>query len=571
MKRPRLVLQATTAVALALAGCSGSINGDQGSGEAGGSGGDGAGGDGAGGDSGGNAGGAGGTVLPDVCKAPSAGAARWRRLTVAQYAATVKDLLGTAPTTTSFLPDTRTDAFTTNALVPPQEVDIGTYSTAAEAAAAKAITNVSSLLNGCDPANGNEDKCATQFIKDFGARAFRRPLTTDEEALFTDVYKAGKEESFAAGLRSVIEAALQSPSFLYLVEAGKADANGLKKLTGYEVATRLSYLLTGSMPDSALFQAARDGKLDTAAGVKTAASSLLSSPKFVAQAARFHVELLGVDALSDSTAVTKTAGKYPQFNDAMRTALMDEPRKFVEYVLTKGSGSIEELMSGKYVFPSGPLATLYGSQVKADADGRATVSDGTRSGLLTLAGTQAVHPKIPSPRAAVNRGHMVRRDFLCDEVPPPNVKVDFSLPPGADKMTAQELLRAHQANPTCKGCHMLMDSIGFGFENYDQVGAWRTKDDAGNAIVSSGELANVDGGGTFAGPAEMADKLSKSPQVRTCMSTQWFRFALGREPAEADACTTELVKQALSAGKGNLKDGLTTLVTSDSFRMIGGQ
>lgn len=426
---------------------------------------------------------------------------------------------------------------------------------------------MSSLLR-CDTKAMGEDKCATQFIKSFGARAYRRPLTTDEEGAFAAVYNAGKEENFAAGIRLVVQAMLSSPSFLYLVEKGTPDENNLRKLTGYEVASRLSYVLTGTMPDADLFSAARAGDLDSVDGVRGYAKKLLNTDKFLKVAQEFHIELLGVDQIT-SDEVSK-ADKFPAFDDATRKAMLDEPRNFINYVMTKGDGSIEELLSAPYVFP-GNLSKIYGDKVKADSDGRAEITDGSRKGLLTLAGVQAVHPKQLSSHAAVNRGHLVRRDLLCETVPPPKEAVDFTPPPNAKDLTAQELLREHQKNPTCKACHRLMDSIGFGFESYDQAGAYRTKDEGGHTIDASGEIVDLASDGKFANAAGMADILAKAPEVRACVSTQWLRFALGRDPEEDDACSLQSLTASFSAGKGNIKDAVLSLVSSDAFRFNRGE
>ena len=517
----------------------------------------------------GNDGDPGGATSRLECKsAPSVSAGRWRRLTAKQYANTVRDLLGVTPDTAGFVTDSKTGPFNTNTLSPVQENDVGAYDSVAQAAAVKAVANLNGLL-ACDPKVMGEDKCATQFIKSFGARAYRRPLSADEEGEFATVYKEGKLESFPLGIQTVVEAMLSSPSFLYMVEAGAPSRTGPNKLTGYEVASRLSYLLTGTMPDAALFAQAAQGKLDTADGVRAYARQLVDSEKFVKVAEEFHVQLLGVDAVSD-TAVSKDA-KYGSFTPEMRAAMVDEPRKFVNYVMTKGSGSVQEMLDGQHVFPAGVLAKVYGSNLKVDGDGRAEVTDGTRKGVLTLAGVLAAHPKTPSRYTPVARGHMVRRDILCETVPPPTVMVDFSLPPGAEKMTAQDLLREHQANPTCKGCHELMDSIGFGFETYDSIGAYRVKDDGGHVIDSSGEIVNISKDGKFANAAGMAETLASSPEVRECMSQQWVRFALGRDPDSDDDCSMQGIKQVLTQGDGNIREAILSLVGSDVFRLTRGQ
>lgn len=551
LRKVLAVSLATGALPALVSGCSGSVSSK--------------GGDDDGGDSGDDGD---GTFNPSACESRGVGAGRWRRLTAHQYANTVKDLLGQSPDTSLLLGDSRTGPFKTNALVPVQENDVGAYDSLAKALSEKAVGNLSSLL-ACDTKAMGEDKCATEFIKSFGGRAYRRPLLSDEEAAYASLYKTGKEENFSAGIRLVVQAMLSSPNFLYVVEAGKDDDNGMRKLDGYEIASRLAFGLTGTMPDADLFEAAAAGDLDTAEGVKNYAKKLINSEKFVEVAKDFHVELLGFDAVT--TPEVSKAGLFSDFTDEMRQAMAEEPRKFVDYVMTKGSGSVEEMFSGAYVFPEGPLKRVYGEDLKIDSDGRAQVEDGSRSGLLTLAGVQASHPKQLSPRGAVNRGHLVRRDVLCETVPPPTDQVDFSLPPDANKLTAQELLRIHQENPTCKGCHELMDSIGFGFESYDAMGAFRTKDSEGREIDTSGTIVNLQSEGKFANANEMSAILAKSPEVRTCMSSQWLRFTLGRDPQDEDSCSLDSLSKSFLSGKGDIKSAVLSFVTSDSFRFFRGQ
>lgn len=502
---------------------------------------------------------------------PQVGTATWRRLTRSQYQATVEDLLGRKPDLKGFLPDTTTGPFGTNASLPAQEGDITTYATSAESLAAQAVTNLAALLN-CDTQARGQDVCASEFISTFVARAYRRPLTSAETAAFAKVYAVGKEESFAMGIRLVIEAALESPSFLYVVEQGEPHGSGLRKLTNYEVASRLSYVLQGTMPDAQLFAAAKEGRLATAEGIRGQAERLLNTDKFIASASRFHTQLLGMETLTMPGVVTRDAEKYADFTDAMRAAMVGEPSRFVAYVLNKGEGSVEELLSAPYVFPTAPLGKIYGDQASPDEDGRAEIKDGSRMGLLTLAGVQASHPLVPTHYGAVIRGHMVRRDLLCDPVPPPTQAVKFEAPPNADMLTQQELLRVHQENPTCKGCHELMDPIGFAFERYDLIGRVRSKGTDGSPIDTSGVVANLEGDdGVFDDTQGMIRKLAAAPEVRSCLATQWFRYTLAREPEEEDACSLSLLKAALGQGKGNVREAILSLVSSDAFRFRRGE
>lgn len=507
---------------------------------------------------------------PSACaQGPSVGPNRWRRLTAAQYQRSVEDLLGLKADTTAFLSDSRTGPFKANALLPAQEGDVGAYNTAAQKLSQLAVADAPKLLD-CDTNADGEDACAKRFIESFASRAFRRPLQAGEQESLQRVYQAGKEDSFALGIRMVVETVLQSPSFLYLVEKGEPAEDGLRKLTGYEVASRLSYVLSGTMPDAELMEAARDGNLSDAEGIRTQAKRLMAQPSFMKAASDFHIQLLGIDGLEDQSLISKGDGKFAEFDGAMRTSMVSEADRFVTYVLTKGEGSVKELLTAPYVFPDSKLKAVYGDDVALDEDGRAQVQDGSRHGLLTLAGVMSAHPHVPTPWGAVSRGNLVRKQFLCEEVPPPQIAVNFAMPANINELSPRERLRVHQEDPSCKGCHELMDNIGFGFENYDLLGRFRDKDDRGETVDASGELVGLDDG-AFANAGEMSQKLAASAQVRNCLGKQWFRFALGRDPEEADVCTEQTLGKVLAEGNGNIERTVLSLVSSAAFRFNRGE
>jgi hypothetical protein len=494
---------------------------------------------------------------------PAVSAGKWRRLTQLQYRNTVKDLLGLDADTSQFLHDTQTGPFATNAGLPAQEVDIDRYREQAEALATRAAADVVKLTR-CDPKVMSEDGCAAAFIAELGARAYRHPLTAEEIGALQRVYAVGKQESHAAGIRLVVEAILQSPSFLYLVEVGGAPQTGVAKLTGYEVATRLSYLLWNTMPDADLFAAAKSGALDQPEGVRKQAERLLASDRFLDTAIAFHTQLFGIARLAHEGEVEKDEKKFPEFDAPLRAAMQEEARRFVQHVFTRLDGSVETLLTAPLVFPSGPLTKLYNLGAPA-SDGRLQVTNGSRAGLLTLAGTMAATPALATPYAAVMRGHLVRSHLLCQEIPPPTVMVEFKAPPGAEMMSQQQLLRVHQENETCSPCHKLMDSIGFGFENFDNVGRYRTTGADGAKIDTSGEIVGLEGG-AFANLGELVGKLARSPEVRSCVAQQWFRYTLGRDITGGDACSVSLMEKALQQGGGDVRQGVLSLVGSDAFR-----
>jgi hypothetical protein len=503
-----------------------------------------------------------------TCAAGAVGPARWRRLTTRQYRNSVRDLLGLEADTAAFLLDTTTGPFATNALLPPQSSDIEHYQGTAATLAARAVADLPRLL-GCDPGAAGQDGCATRFIEAFAARAYRRPLEAAEKEALAAVYTAGKEESFTAGVRLVVEAVLQSPSFLYLAEFG-TGTGAARPLSGHEISSRLSYLLWNTMPDAALFAAAAAGTLDRPEGVRAEANRLLSSPRFDEAVSSFHTQLFGTTRLVQEGVVSRNPARYPEFDPALRAAMIDETNRFVSYLFSRGDGTISTLLSATFSFPSGPLARLYGAPPPGP-DGRVDFTDGSRHGILTQASFLATQPPIETAFQAVLRGKSVRFDLLCQTIAPPPMGVDFSLPPGAEKMTQQQLLRAHQVNPSCRPCHQLMDSVGFGLENYDAIGRHRTRAADGSTIDASGELIGTDVDGPFANAAELTAKLARSQDVRRCLANQWFRFALGREPTDADRCSMAALEEAFAVGGGDVRRALGALVGSDAFRYRRGE
>jgi len=500
-----------------------------------------------------------------------AGVGRWRRLTAAQYRNTVSDLLGFSADNAAFLQDSKTGPFATNADLPPQSGDIDNYQTLAERLAGTAAQNLPALLAGCDPAASGEDACAASFIASFGARAYRHALSDKQRVALSAVYEVGKQESFAKGIELVVEAALQAPEFLYVTEFGAEVPGPLRELDDYELASRLSYLFWNSMPDAALFEKAASGALKDPAERLAQAERLMQSERFLTSASSFHSQLFRIERLSLPGVISKDSKLNPEFGNELKAAMATEADSFVRYLFSEAGSSVKALLTSKVAFPQGPLLGVYGLSA-APVSGRLDVADGTRSGILTLPGVMTAVPPLPTRHQAVMRGNMIRKELLCNVVPPPNVAVNFELPPNADQLSNQELLRAHKDNPSCSGCHEMMDPIGFGFETYDGVGRYITTTAAGDAIDSTGYVQGLDGAqADFSNASQLGEKLAASPSVRSCMATQWFRFALARDPHAGDECSLARVDKVLTTGDGDVRQALLALVSSDSFRIRKGQ
>ena len=271
------------------------------------------------------------------------------------------------------------------------------------------------------------------------------------------------------------------------------------------------------------------------------------------------LDLRGLDEL------VKDSSLYPAFDPDLIAAMRGETVAFADHVLRRGDGSIETLLTAGYSFLTPPLFALYGVAEPPDHDSSTPtlLPPGRRMGLLTHASVLAAqaHVGVSSPTL---RGKLIRENFLCQNLPDPPPDVDTSLPEPAPGSTTRERFALHQA-PACVGCHRLIDDIGFGFEHYDAIGAWRDLD-GGAAIDAQGHLRETDVDGAFNGAIELARRLAGSRQVKECLARQWFRFALGRLETPADGCSLAHVYDRLEE-PDNARAILRAIATSDAFRL----
>jgi hypothetical protein len=496
---------------------------------------------------------------------PKPGRSPLRRLNRQEYKTTVADLLGVnTDVVNSFPPDEASLGFTNNAdVLVVTGLLAEAYMTAATSLATEAVANLTTLLP-CDPTTAGEDACAKQFITSFGLRAFRRPLTDTEQATMFGVYTAGKAGgAFADGIELAIEAFVQSPRFLYRVETGNPIANNtaVASVDPYEMASRLSYFLWGTMPDADLFAAAAADKLSQPADIETQVRRMLQAPKARSAVAQFHNEWLGISELSG---VVKDPTLYPQWNDTIRAEVQQEASTFVDDTFWN-DGKLETLFTAPYSFLNKDLAAYYGVTGPTDSNYvRTNFPAGQRAGILTQGAILSVLAK-PNQTAPVLRGKFVREMILCQQLQPPPANLVITPPEVKPDATTRERFTEHSKNALCAGCHQLMDPVGFGFENYDAIGNYRTTDQT-FPVDASGELIQTDVDGKFNGAVELANKLAQSPEVRQCMVKQWFRYATGRAETDADACTLDALDKDFDAVNHDLRELRVKITTSDAFR-----
>jgi hypothetical protein len=484
-----------------------------------------------------------GGTPPDPCAGAevATGPSTMQLLTREQYLNTVRDLLGSDVDVAAVLPDGKDpDTF---GLVQGNvaQVELENYGNAAEAAATAAVATQAKLdaLAPCAANATDKRACARTFAQTFGGRAYRAPLTDaadiDRHLL---VYDVGASTSYAHGIEMVLRAILQAPRFLYRVEPGtleRASAHAVK-LSGYEVASRLSYAVWNTTPDARLTAAAASGALSTKDGVAGELAWMLRDPRGTKAVRRF---LEGWIHLSSVQTVVKDKQLFPDWaNAAFRVSVRTQAQTFFDDVLTPARGN---------------LASLF-TLDRADGSGR---------GLLTLPALMATLATAQES-SPVYRGKFVREKLLCQELPapPPNVPKPPDTMPG---VSTREKFRQHEVDPACSTCHKLMDPIGFGFESYDAVGRYRTVDN-GVAVDASGELFSTrELDGKFVGVAELAAKLATSTEVQECAARQWFRFFLSRFEQAADSCSMKRMVDQFRGAGGDLNALPLALIGTDAF------
>jgi hypothetical protein len=483
-----------------------------------------------------------------------------RRLTRNEYNNTVRDLLNDASAPASQFPDEEI-SFGFNNNAGGQSVSgllIEGYESAASSLATAATANLPKLL-ACDPAARGEDTCVHEFLPVFGKKAYRRALDAGEVDRLFAFYTTSKQTyDFPTAVRLTVQAMLEMPSFMYRIEANGAQP--VTKPSGYEIASRLSYLIWSSMPDTALLDAAASGKLDTAEGIRAEAQRMLALPHAQESVASFFGQWLDLDRIGK---VEKDITLFPKFTKDMRGLLRKETELFTNDVFFGSAGGMKALLLGNYTFMNKDLAGFYGTTGPTGATFEKVMLDGTRqTGVLTQAGLLAASAKV-NQTSPVTRGLFVREKFLCNPPPPPPANVNATPPALDPSLTTRQRFAAHRSAAACAGCHSLMDPLGFGFEHFDGEGLWRDSE-GGKPIDATGEISNTtDINGPFDGAVDLANKLSKSADVEGCVVKQWFRFGFGRSEDDVDQCTLEALNKVFLSG--DFKELVLALTQTDVF------
>jgi hypothetical protein len=411
-----------------------------------------------------------------------------------------------------------------------------------------------------------EREAARAVIERFTTRAFRRPATAAEIDRLTALYDRGRKggKGHVEAARVPLLAILVSPHFLFRVERGEGpgDAAGAVRLADHELASRLSYFLWSGPPDDELLRLAAAKKLHDDATLKAQVRRMLADPRASALAENFAGQWLGLRRL-ETAAPDPTL--FRGFGDSLRRAMAAEVLMQFEAVVREDR-SVLELLHADYAFLNEDLARHYGVKgVSGPHMRKVALADPVRGGVVTTAAvlTLTSHPTRTSP---VKRGKWLLDELLGapPPAPPPDVPELEEAPKGRPAATTlRERLERHRADPKCFGCHVRMDALGLGLENFDAVGRWRDRD-GGKPVNAAGELP---GGEKFASPAELKQVLlAHKGEFGRCLTEKVFVYALGRGMERSDRREVKRVAAALAKGGWRFSTLATEVVLSYPFR-----
>ncbi len=387
----------------------------------------------------------------------------------------------------------------------------------------------------CHPANSAESgdalPCAKKIISTLTRRAYRRPVTDNDIETLIGFYQLGRNNpgdskaNFEMGIEAAIQRILASPEFLFRFEpdpVGVSD-NTPYKLGDLQLASRLAFFLWSTIPDDQLLAVATEGKLKDPAVLEQQVKRMLADSRAQALVTNFADQWLYLRNLKN---IQPDFQNFPDFDDNLRQAMRRETELFVSSIISEDRSALD-LLNADYTFVNERLARHYGMPNIYGTDfRRVQITDPARRGLLGQASILTV-TSMPNRTSPVNRGKWILTNLLGTPPtpPPPGVPALKENEAGNKKLSVRERMEAHRADPTCAGCHKVMDPLGFSLENFDAVGQWRNTDD-GSQIDPSGTLFN---GAKVSGPVELRSALTANPEIFTGVLTErLMTYALGR-------------------------------------------
>jgi hypothetical protein len=506
---------------------------------------------------------------PVDCTQPrEPGPALVRRLTKEEYLKTVKAALGVDLSDRAALvpSELRAEGFSntaTAAIVSFSHID--GYAKLAQEATVR-VSNWPALVASVASCSDTTDACARLIIGGLGRRLYRRPLTNDEVDRIVPLAATVRAEndSHVVLAQLAVERMLQSPQFLYRLEKQRSGTS-IRDLDGYELATRISYLVTQGPPDEPLLTAAGAGQLSTTQGIADQIRRLAATASAKEAARSFARDWLRLDAIDSMQRMS------PAFTPRLATDMKEETLKLFDSVLWESKSPLTHLIEAPYTFLSPELASFYGFSPGNGSQRHELTADMKRGGILTHAGVLAISGGSDTP-SLVGRALYVFENILCQHVAAPSAQIMAMMNMGAvaPGKTQRFYSEARLARPECAGCHQQFDAFGYPFEGFNGLGQHQTTDAFGNQLRSDGTVNDPDSQLTlsFQTPKDFVTGLAKSELVQRCLTQKPFQYAVGRPLEAADACTIADIRREASRAGNTYVSLLTAIATHATFRTI---
>jgi mono/diheme cytochrome c family protein len=514
---------------------------------------------------------------------PDPGRVTARRLNRQEYDNTLRDLIGLRYTLSQKFPvDDSGYGFDNNGdVLSISPLHMERYWTAADAAVGSVFRNeaatrpksgrepVERFIFVCDHWKGeHESGCGNTVLRKFATRAYRRPVTSAEvKDLLRLVNLAQKQgDSFEDGVKLAVKAVLVSPKFLYRIEQhGKPNkTNHIERVNDFELASRLSYFLWSSMPDAELFGFAREGRLSDPEILNQQVKRMIADKKSGALIRNFAGQWL---ELRNLNALRRPRSQWPDFSRDLKNAMSAESYRFFGTVLREDM-SILNFLDSDFTFVNEVLANHYGIEgVEGEELRRVTLEGDERGGVLTQASILTL-TSFETRTSPVKRGAWVSENILGVVPPEPPDDIPAFKTPEKNEGTIREQFEAHRADPVCASCHSRFDPLGFGLENYDATGRWRTTE-RDNPVDSTGTLPS---GESFEGSAELRAILVSNPDkfVRN-FTRKVLTYALGRGVEYFDRPVVAGIEEAVAADDYKFQSLIREIVLSIPFQMRRGE
>jgi len=494
-----------------------------------------------------------------------------RRLSKVEYGNTLHDLYGVDPSIADSLPEEVVGEGYLNSISPLQsELFLDIANKVIDQVVSptdEPPTEVQKGLFGETPPNGADlRKAARQVARSLARDAYRRPPTEAELDVLVGIFDIARENDlgYRSSLGLMWKAVLVSPQFLFSTPAVDVDSkDSVVPLDDYQLASRLSYLLWSTPPDAELSALAEKGELHKPEVLRAQVERLLMHDRSRALFDGFGSQWLGVGGLESQTFDPDV---FPQMTLALRKAMMEEARLFFQSIVRENQ-SVFRFVDSDYTFLNEPLAELYGLEqsVKGPTMRRVKLENPNRGGILGMPATLAT-TSFPNRTSAVRRGVWVLEQILGERVPPPppNVpELEEQEQQSKEGLTLRQRTELHQSEPTCANCHKLLDPIGFGLENFDAIGRWREKDDAGVVIDSAGKLPD---GESFSTPAELKGLLARrKTDLARNLTEKMMAYALGRQLEGYDEIVIDQLMVKIAQDKYRVRTMITEVITSYLF------